>query len=63
MRQFDLDASSWKTPADFYAALLPAVGAPDWHGDSTQAITDSMIGGEINAVEPPYVVKTHDLAR
>ena len=62
MRQIDLDAETWQSPADFYAALLPALGAPDWHGDSIAAITDSMIGGEINAVDPPYVVRIHNLA-
>ena len=62
MREIDLDATAWSTPLDFYSALLLALGAPDWHGSSIPAITDSMIGGEINAVEPPYVVKIHNLA-
>ena len=61
MRQIDLNAETWQSPADFYAALLPALGAPEWYGDSIAAITDSMIGGEINAVDPPYVVRIHNL--
>ena len=56
MRKIDRDAASWMTPLHFYAALLPALGAPEWHGNSVPAIVDSMIGGEINAVEPPYIV-------
>ena len=61
MREIDLDATNWTTPLDFYSALLSALGAPDWHGNSISAITDSMIAGEINAVEPPYIVKVHNL--
>ena len=62
MREIDLDATSWTVPLDFYAALLPALGAPEWHSESIAAICDSMIAGEINAVEPPYVVRIHNLA-
>ena len=63
MREINLDATTWVTGLDFYAALLPALGAPAWHSSSAQAIADSMIAGEINAVEPPYVVRIHNLAR
>ena len=62
MREINLDASSWTTVLDLYAALLPALGAPEWHSASIAAIADSMIGGEINEVKPPYIVKTHDSA-
>jgi len=54
MRIIDLDATHWKTWEDFYAALLAALGAPDWHGDSVNALVDSMIWGEINKIDPPY---------
>lgn len=49
----DLDASAWKTPNDIYAALFKALGSPDWHGDSPDALIDSMIWGGINELEPP----------
>ena len=62
MREINLDATDWVTGLDFYAALLPALGAPAWHGESAAAIADSMIAGEINAVEPPYTVRIHNLA-
>lgn len=57
MQTIDLDASKWKTYGDFYDALLPAIGAPKWHGQNLNALVDSMIWGGINAVEPPYTIK------
>ncbi len=61
MREIVLAATDGKTPLDFYAALLPAIGAPSWHGKSIAAINDSMIGGGINALKPPYDVKVHNM--
>ena len=49
MREILLNASNWKTSSDFYAALLPAIGAPDWHGDSVNALIASITGG----LKPP----------
>jgi hypothetical protein len=57
MRIIKLDATNWKTVIDFYDALLAAIGAPKWHGDSPDALIDSMIWGGINAVEPPYTIR------
>lgn len=57
MRIIRLDASKWTNNLDFYEALLPQLGAPDWHGESIAALIDSMIWGEINEVEPPYRVQ------
>lgn len=59
MKTVLLDASKWKTPIDFYNALLPTLGAPEWHGRNLNALIESMIWGEINAVEPPYAVEIH----
>ena len=56
MRTIDIDATEWKTVDDFYDALLSAVGAPKAHGRNLNALTDSMIWGGLNAVEPPYTV-------
>ena len=61
MREISLDATSWKRSSDFYAALLPAIGAPAWHGDSVNALVDSMITGGINKLKPPYVVRVHNM--
>jgi hypothetical protein len=57
MRIITLDGKNWKTISDFYDALLAAIGAPSWHGDSPDALIDSMIWGGINALEPPYTVR------
>ena len=62
MRIIDLDAIRWKTVLDFYNALLASIGAPAWHGESPDALVDSMIWGGINAVEPPYTVQISGLS-
>jgi Barstar (barnase inhibitor) len=62
MRIIKLDATNWKTVIDFYDALLAAIGAPKWHGESPDALVDSMIWGGINAVEPPYTVRISGLS-
>ena len=61
MREIALDATNWRSPLEFYAALLPAIGAPAWHGESVNALTDSMINGGINKLKPPYVVRVHNM--
>ncbi len=57
MRIIELDATKWKKVLDFYADILRALEAPEWHGESIDALIDSMIYGRINAIEPPYVVR------
>ena len=56
MNVVQLDARHWKTPPDFYKALVRELGAPDWHGESIPALIDSMIVGDINAVALPLRV-------
>jgi hypothetical protein len=56
MKTIKLDATSWKSVSDFYDALLPAIGAPDWHGRNINALIDSMVVGGINNLHPPYAV-------
>ncbi len=57
VRTIELHAQGWNTILDFYDALLTAIGAPDWHGRSINALIDSMVWGSINSVEPPYKVQ------
>jgi hypothetical protein len=57
MQVITLNAENWKHPIDFYVEILPALGAPEWHGTSADALIDSMIWGGINTLEPPYVVR------
>ncbi len=52
MTRIDLDASNWRTRADFYAALLPRLGAPDWVGGNLDALFDSLAGN--NALTAPF---------
>ena len=52
----ELNAFRWTEPEDFYSALLAGLGAPDWHGRNINALVDSMIYGEINAIEQPLRV-------
>lgn len=56
MKVISLDASGWRSPDDFYFAILPEVGAPAWHGRNLDALDDSLGGGGINALEPPFRV-------
>jgi len=65
LHTIELDASSWKTAQDFRLALKAAIGAPEWHGEIVGAFLDSIFGGGMNTLEPPYVIKvvnTADLA-
>ena len=57
MQTIELNAANWKTVLDFYHAVFAAVGAPKWHGESPDALIDSMIWGGINAIDPPYKIK------
>lgn len=56
MKTIALDARHWLSLLDFYDELLSALGAPEWHGRSIDALIDSIIFGGINEVEPPYRV-------
>ncbi|WP_153227274.1 hypothetical protein [Bradyrhizobium yuanmingense] len=57
MRTVELDASTWKTAQDFRSGLKAAIGAPEWHGDMLAAFLDSIFGGGMNALKPPYIIK------
>jgi hypothetical protein len=61
MQIIELDASGWKTADDFYCALLPELGAPEWHGHNANALNDSVIWGGINAVNPPLTILVRGL--
>ena len=57
MKIIKLNATNWKTPGDFYDALLPRLGAPEWHDGNLNALIGSMIWEEINSVVPPYTIE------
>jgi len=54
MTQIILDAEGWKSQEDFFIALLPKLGAPNWHGHNLDALWDSLVAGQINSTRPPY---------
>jgi len=51
-----LDARSWHSREDMWRALLDALGAPEWHGDSLDALYDSLVSG-LHRVRPPLLVE------
>lgn len=57
-----LEAAGWETAADLWAALLPALGAPEWHGPSLDALFDSIVA-RLNRVQPPMVIELAGVAR
>jgi RNAse (barnase) inhibitor barstar len=56
MKIIRLNASKWSSTDDFYDALLKELGSPGWHGHNLDALWDSIAGGSINQVEPPFSV-------
>lgn len=57
MKKLTLFATGWKTSDDLYDAFFKAVGAPAWHGRNFNALRDSITGGQINQIEPPYMIE------
>ena len=52
---------NWKeieTEELFYDQFLPQVSAPEWHSRNLDALADSIITGDINGIEPPYIIKS-----
>jgi len=56
MQEITLHAAGWTTREDFYAAYLPAVRAPEWHGHTLDAILDSL-RGDVNGIDPPFRIR------
>jgi hypothetical protein len=62
MQIIELHADGWITAVDFLNALKKAIGAPDWHGSSVDALLDSMIyHDDINALKSPYSIRIIDV--
>lgn len=61
MHRLTLDATRWRTSGDVYGALLGALGAPPWHGQSLDALSDSLTGRDVNALNPPLAVEVTGL--
>ena len=57
MKEIPLDASHWKSQADFFEALAQALGSIEWHGRNADAFLETMIyHTDLNTVQPPYKV-------
>lgn len=56
MKTITLNGSTWTSPDDFYTAFFEAVGAPEWHGRNLDALTDSMVTGQVNQIDMPYAL-------
>lgn len=57
MKEITLDASMWRHREDFFDALLPAIGAPAWHGRNLDALADSSGGDDILAIPGPFRIE------
>ena len=53
MRSIVVDATGWQDRADGFRAILAALGAPDWHGASLDALQDGL-RGEVNGIDAPF---------
>ncbi len=62
MRDIVMHAGRWRTADDLYDSFFSAVGAPAWHGRNLDALSDSIGGGQINAIEVPYRIVIRGLA-
>ena len=51
-----IDWAKIESIAAFYDSFLRQVKAPTWHGRNLDALRDSLIGGDINEIEPPYAI-------
>jgi RNAse (barnase) inhibitor barstar len=56
-----LDAYGWKNSDDVYESLFTVLGSPPWHGKNLNALNDSVVTGNINAVEVPYTLSIRNL--
>lgn len=53
MNEIRLAGETWRSADDFYNALLPAIGAPEWHGRNLDALNDTLGGNDINKIQQP----------
>ncbi len=54
VQELEMDAAGWTSSDAVYDSFFKAVGAPDWHGRSLDALNDSIATGGINKAEVPY---------
>jgi RNAse (barnase) inhibitor barstar len=52
-----IDWAQIDSPDAFYQMVLPQIRSPGWHGRNLDALSDSLFSGQINGLEPPYIVE------
>jgi RNAse (barnase) inhibitor barstar len=52
-----IDWTQIDSPDAFYETVLPQLRSPEWHGRNLDALSDGLITGQINDLEPPYIVE------
>ena len=57
-----LDARGWLSFRDIYAAMLPALHAPEWHGPNLDAVYDALVAGHYR-FKPPLLVTVTGVAQ
>jgi RNAse (barnase) inhibitor barstar len=61
-REITLDAAAWREFRDIYAAMLPALGAPDWHGPNLDAVYDALVAGHYKVMSASAAVADGEAA-
>ncbi|HEY4942269.1 MAG TPA: barstar family protein [Rhizomicrobium sp.] len=51
-----LNGASWISKDDFYNALLPALGAPPFHGRNLDALEETLASDDFNEVRQPLAI-------
>lgn len=59
LSQITLDAAGWRSPADIWDALLPALGAPASHGPNLDALFDCLVAGLTDRPLPAQIRIVH----
>lgn len=59
MRDIEISAAGCIQPSDLYEEILQALGSPSCHGRNLDALWDSITGGDLNEVNPPFRVTVH----
>jgi RNAse (barnase) inhibitor barstar len=62
-REITLDAAAWREFRDIYAAMLPALGAPDWHGPNLDAVYDALVAGHYRVMSDSAAVPDDDASK
>jgi RNAse (barnase) inhibitor barstar len=57
MNAIRLHESCCRSPDAFWNALLAALKVPAWHGRNLDALWDSLTGGHVSTLQPPFAIE------